>query len=419
MSDLGQNALDRPQVRSIEAGLRDGADPLDFIRQNLRANEQPQVQPVSAPVAPPTVTKPSFVDKEIGLELPHDTPPTQKATETPPAKVEDVPQAEVLEAKGPEESLKHLRRKTGELSRTLEEKDAETQRLAIELERYKTGEATPDVVETLRSRVGELEHYEQLHNLRMSPDYTSKYVEPIEVLKEKAVSVAAEYEVDPTVLDQAYSIKSKRERNAFLAKHFDDVGALEVRSTLEEIERVSAAAQEAEAEPAKALETLREEQRIHAAGQDKQRIERISSNAKSGWIAALTELRSEGKYPELTLTGDAENDKYVHPVINEAAAEFGKIVKELGLNGTKELRGEAAKILAKRYLLSQAAAIAMESRSQHYQRAEEALTSAKREAAFIRPQVGGGTVANHVNTARQPNSPAEAADELLRRIGMK
>lgn len=415
-----------PRAQDIEQGLRDGSDPLDFIRQNLRtANQQPQQQPNQQAQVPPSVVadKPSFVDKDIGLELPHETPIPTKTAETPPVKAEDVPSSTLPTsaeaAKGPEESLKHLRRKTGELSRTVEEKAAEALKLQEELERYKTGEAIPEVVETLKSRVNELEHYEQLHNLRMSPDYTTKYVEPIEGLKEKAVAVANEYEVDPTVLDAAYAIKSKRERNAFLAKHFDDVGALEVRNTLEEIERISIAAQEAETKPQETLEALREEQRQHAASQEKQRIERISQTAKSGWVETLTKLRSEGKYPELTLTGDAEHDKYVRPILNEAAAEFGKVIKEMGLTGVKELRSETAKMLAERFLLSQATAVAMESRQQHHQRAEEAINSAKREAAFIRPQVGGGAVTPTGIAPRQPNNPMEAADEVLRRIGMK
>jgi len=238
-------------------------------------------------------------------------------------------------------------------------------------------------------------------------------------LKEKAIQTATDYGVAPEVLDYAYKLENKRDLNQFLRRHFDEVEALEVRELLSSIKQVDIAAQEALARPSETLQQLKEEQQQFASQQESTRLERISSMAKTGWIEALTELRSVGDYPELTLTGDADNDKYVQPILSDAATEYGKFIKELGFNGTKELRPEASKILAKRFLLSQAAAIAMESRSQHHHRAQELIETTKRQANYIRPPVGGGAGSSPMSTPTQPRSPLEAGDEILRRIGMK
>lgn len=413
-----------PQASDINRGLVDGSDPLDFIRQNLN-RQQPQPLPIQQPDQIVTQVvkevEQSFKDKDIGLDLPYNTQPSipkpDAITPKPDASTQEPPIPE--EAKGPEESIKHLRKKTVELSRTLEEKEATAAELAETLEKYKTGEALPDIVETYKQRINELEHYEQLHNLRMSKNYASKYVAPIEELKTKAVEVANSYGVDPTVLDKAFALENKKDLNAFLRTHFDDVGALEVRSLLDSIKSIQKEAVEAEAVPQQTLQELREEQRKHEVVQEKQRVDRISSNAKSGWVDALTELRAEGKYPELELTGTPENDRLVTSVLNEAAAEYGKLVKELGLNGTKELRPEAAKILAKRYLLSQAAAIAMESRAQHHQRAEDIINTTRREATFTRPPIGGGVSSTSNEQTSRAKSPEDAAEMLLRKVGFK
>lgn len=408
-----------PQASDISRGLVDGQDPLDFIKQNLQRpqpSQTPQPAQATATEQIQDAIKQSFVDKDTGLELPFDTKQTQ--TPPPPEQPQEGEQQQQPD-KGPEESIKNLRKKANELSKLVEERGSEAEQLKEQLEKYKTGEALPDVIEQYKTRISELERYEQLHALRMSKNYAQKYVEPIEQLKTKAISIAEEYGVNPAILDKAITLPNRKELNSFLSKHFDEVGALEVREALDGIKKLSIEAQQAEAEPAQTLENLRQEQQRHEQAQEKERVTKISNTAKSSWVEALTELRDGEQYPELQLTGNEEHDKYVRPILNEAAAEYGKFVKELGLTGAKELRPEAAKILAKRYLLSQVAAIAMESRTQHYKRAEELINESKRQSQFIRPPVGGGTVSAPMQDNKKPSSPSEAADYLLQKIGMR
>lgn len=414
----GQSPSPSPvTAQQIAQNLQDATNPLDFITKNLQQPQpastvvvprpEPQVQPISSPLpgqqaaAQPTV-----------LTTPDPEPPPLIQDPPKPEETSENALLAEIKNKGPQDSIRDLRKKANELKTQVEEREAVTAQLQQELEKYKTGEALPDVVKQKEARISELEKYERLHALKLSPEYQRKYVEPLTQLREKALTLAKEYDVEPDILDEALGIESKRELNSYLREHFDDMGALEVRDLIFKIRETDQAAQEAEREPAQSFEKIKEEFQREQAAVENRRINSITTNAQNGWVEALTELRAKGDYPEL------EMSEATAPIIQGASEEYGKFVTLLGRAGLKDLPAEAAKILAKRFQLSQAASITAQSRNAHYNRAQDVLATAQRHAPMVRPAIGGGTPAS-VQEPRKPQSPKEAAQVLLDQVLQK
>lgn len=420
----------------INSSLQTGATPLEMIKANLRTSEpivakRPEPE---APVAPTGQTSPQVAQSIVqgnGLDisLPFETEPFAQPKTAPAPEVKPEPEIQKEEnsllelvtegKKSKEDSIKDLRQKANELKTQLEEKETILGTLQGDLERYKTGEALPDVIKAKEERIAQLEQYEQLHGLRFSPEYQKKYVEPLEAAKTQAVKLAEEYQVDPMVLNQALAIEGKRELNAFLKDHFDDVGALEVRDVLAQIKTLENETARAEEQPAIALGKLREEFQVQSAEQEKQRLTSIAATSRDGWIKALVEVREKGEYPELTLTGDPKQDEVVIPILDSSAQEYGKFVKMLAELGVKELPSDVAKITAKRFLLSQASAVMAQSRAHHYQRSEDILNQTRRTQSMTRPPVGMTSGGGSSPAPARSMTPDSAADVLLGMVRKK
>jgi hypothetical protein len=397
----------------------------------------PPVEPPH-PVAPPEVIK---AIEQPSFQLDFQEPPlppapanleTPKAPVTAPTSETNAPESEATTAQelldrvknkssDKEDNLGKLRKKSSELTRQIEERDTELQTLRTKVEKYEKGEIPHPENETLKTRVADLEKYEQLHNLRMSREYQEKFVGPINELGEQAAELAIDYGIDPQVLSQALGM-NKKERNLFLRKHFqDDVGALEARQALERIDELQDAARAAELEPGQKLQQLQEEFRANELQIETRRRSGIATGAEKGWQGALGELRATGNFPMLSLReGDEEHNAFVRPILEAGAQEYGKFTKFLAEAGLKEIPDAAAKILAKRWILSQAASVIAASGAQHFQRAEEIIKESERQAAYIRPPVGGGGARGNGGGGEKPKtmSPQDAAREALRRAGI-
>lgn len=322
--------------------------------------------------------------------------------------------------KGPAESLKALRQKADSYKSLLEAREAEILEREERLKKYETGEILPESVKNKLDRVSQLEQYEKLHALKTTTEYQEQYIQPIEDLKQKAAGIAADYGLSVGVIEKAYHIVNQKEQNAFLMKHFDTIGATEVKNLIEDMRDATNAKERAELEPQQALQRILEEKQNAEAFSTAQRLSTIERNANSGWVESITELTSGGDYPELTYTGNTEHDNtYVKPVLEEAAKEYGKFVKSLAALGARELPAELAKIVAKRFLLSQASSVMSASRAHHYNRAEEVISSARRSSPLLRPQIGGGMPSTPQTSNRTGAGGLEAAaDALLRKVGV-
>jgi hypothetical protein len=398
MADQPQTALPQNNPPSQE-------NPLDWVKQNIgakrisveeatpgfvRTSQPAQGAPVPQPapavsVPPPVPQTPAEADAFVQTLMESAAAPAVAPVVSP----EDAPVEGEEQGKSPEQSLKDMRKIIRKVNKDLEEERTVRTRTEEQLEKFKTGEAIPEVLKEKETRIAQLETYEKLHALKLSPEYQEKFVQPFQEETQKAAAVAKDYGVDPRIVGEALKIENKRELNNFLRSHFDDTGIMEFRGHLDRARELSAQANAAEREPAESMTRLQSEFQSQQREREERRVASIKGNAQSGWSTALKELSASGEYPELTLTGDPEHDKIVTEVRTNAASEFGKFITLLGNSGVKDLPPDAAKILAKRFQMSQASAIMAKSRAHHYSRSEEVLETSRRTASMIRPQVGG------------------------------
>lgn len=430
---------DQHQAASLPQGSQPQAElnPLDFVKSRLGqqtialkdavpgfipagstpAPAQQNATPV--PAVPPIASKSeadAFVDALVNA-VPAEAP----VTPIPGTSIASEPLSDETPEPGktPEQSFKDMRKILKKVNTELEENKTLLTQTKDELEKYRTGEAVPEVIQQKEERIAQLEHYEKIHGLKMSPEYQQKFVEPYNQVMTQAQKLAKDYGVGDDVLQEALTIENKRELNSFLRSHFDDVGALEVRTLLDTARILNGQARDAEIEPQKAMTQLREEFRVQQQASEEKRVTTIKHNAQSGWTSALQELSSSGEYPELTLTGDVEHDKIARQVRTEAATEFGKFIKLLGDYGVKDLPPEAAKIVAKRFQLSQASSVMAASRAHHYSRSEELLNQTRRQASMIRPPIGGVADSAPPPAPVRSNSLEQNAENLLNSVLQK
>lgn len=343
------------------------------------AQAAPPAPPVSNPPAAPVIETPAQAD-EFVQALMNESP-------VPPAPIE--PAVSDEKKPTPEQSIKDMRKIINQNKSELEAERTARAKLEADLEKFKTGEAIPDVLREKEEEIDRLKRYESLHGLKLSTEYQKKFVEPFNNSVAQAQSVAKDYGVEEDVVQEALHIDNKRELNAFLRAHFDEVGALEMRKHIDAARAISNQAREAEQKPTESMSQLQQEYRAQQQEREAVRVRTIKGNAQSGWTTALRELMDSGEYPELTPTGDPEHDKIVTEVRTKAASEYGKFVTMLGNSGVADLPPEAAKILAKRFQISQAGAIMAASRAHHHSRSEELIQESRRMAAMTRPQIGG------------------------------
>lgn len=365
--------------------------------------------PPVAPPATPTNEAQAFVDSLVA-----DANAAAPAS-APAVDPEDAP-VEGEDPKSPEQSLKGMRKIIRKVNTELESEREARLRAEAEVEKFKTGEAIPEVLKEKDQRIEELSHYEKLHGLKLSPEYQQKFVEPYNNTIARAAQLAKDYGVDDEVIQEALHIENKRELNSFLRSHFDEVGTLEVRNLVDAARNISQQAQAAEQKPQDSMVKLRGEFQVQQREREEKRVTTIQDNAKNGWRESVKELASSGEYPELTRNGDPEHDRIVNEVTTAAAAEFGKMVTLLGQGGVRDLPADAAKIMAKRYLMSQAAGIMSKSRAHHHSRSEELLSQSRRTAGMIRPQIGGVADASPAPAAPAAARVEDKAEALLNSV---
>lgn len=416
-----------------------GESPLDFITKNLR-NGQPPTNEVVArviskveqehtsqqPATPPVETKPEVPASNTG-EISYDLDPSGEAKDGSESKTSEKtdgePQGEAVT--DPDlpvaENFKKLRTKAAEATKTLKQVQEDKSKLEEELSKLKTdietGAVLPNVVQEKENEIARLSRFEHLHNLKFSKEYQENFTKPLNEIHGKLSEIARDYEVPLEVVQKALNIEKRSELNEYLGRHFDDVGALEIKQLVGEARGLQAKAREAEGEPIKALETLREEGRRFAEVRDQERRTSIADTSKKSWTNAVLKIRAEGKAEELIhRQGDsAHNQNVVTPLLTAASVEFGKTITALARAGLERLDPEVAEALARAHLYGVTGAVAIHTRNEVLRQNEELKKNTQRQNGFMRPMAGAAGSSAPSASAQPPGpiSIKEASDALI------
>lgn len=441
-----QPAINRmPLARDILAGMKKADSPIDFIRKNLAPPENTvdptkliKEQEEKRAIADKLVTSPEPVkvdtttteeakpseDASIQYDIELKEPDVVDASNKIPksdgqAPVDIDPLEAELDAANQvpaAENFKKLRIKAKETLKTLAQVQEEKARIEAELNKYKTGEVVPEILQEKENRIAQLSHYEKLHNLKMSPDYQEAFVKPLNKLQTRLSEFAKDYNIPPEQLNKALNITNQADLNRFLSDHFDEIGGLEVKQLLNEVKTIQTKAHDAEKEPAKALAELQEEHTRISQIRNAERKNGIAAKSKEGWVKSLFKIREEGKAQELIMkdTDPEFNDKVVKPIMTAAATEYGKIITLLAENGLENLSEELSFALARMVQLAHASAISIDSREAAIKHAKTLEQNTARTNGFIRPGIGSGRANSpEGGTPKVHATPQEAAKSLV------
>lgn len=404
-----------------------GETPLDFLRKNLRT-------PVRV-VEPETIV--AKVEQERAEKAkaeavqnvsPYEITPEAK-TSTPSTTI-DIRQTGEGDISGSvdgesedssktslaAENFKKLKTELKKAYQTVDEIKAEKARIEEEVTKYKTGEAYPEVLQEKENKIAELSRYEKLVSLKTSKEYQESFIKPLSTLESKFVEYGKEYNVPPEVMKQALNLKTTPEINAFLEEHFDGIAALEVKQVIKDMQGIQERAREAELEPAKELEKLKEQ---HIAIEHTKRVQirnNIVAKSKDAWVKALSNVQQEGRItPLLYKENDTEfNQKYSIPLRTKAAQEYGRLITALTERGLEDLPEEEATALANYVLHAHASAVNFEFGKAALNYADELERSATHLSSLLRPDIGGaGGDSSVPQQSKIPDSPQAAARALL------
>lgn len=393
----------------------EGESPLDFINKNLRRKvvapppqnnptpplpETPvtEIKKADAPLTPdvPAREEPKVLptpEEQISLFV-EDEPSEVETEEPTPTAVpkSDEPDFESeTEIEPAANNFKKLRTKFKETAKLAKEREEALKVTNTRLEKILKGEEDIPVVVELKNKVAELEPFQHLHALKDSKAYKSRIIEPKNKVKEKLATLAKGYDVPPEMLLQAAEITDVKEQNYFLMQHFDELGALEAKQHISELQKINTDAKSFEAEPVKALATLEVEEAHFLEEKNLTRKNTITETGKSSWNKAISKIRKEGKIKELIpRDSDPEfNSKWVEPIQRTAEANFNRIVQDLTDGGMEVLSPQVAEALARATLLSITAATAIQRANAAEAELAAMQETATRRNGYSRPNFGG------------------------------
>lgn len=431
----------------IMSNMSTGESPLDFIQKNM-GNVAPHVQ--ATPLAPvveatnPTPAVPQQIQSQAQPATPPAAAPAQAASSVDPLPVFDEKKEEVppaaeaqpntdpddaeLGEESPEvlqkEHYQNLRAKAKEARIKTRELEAQLAERDSKLQKYETGEIVPDLLREQNDKIERLSKYEKLINVKTSEEYIEGIAQPLNEKIAKLKETFKGYNIPDEQLDVALNHfledRSEAEQNATLLENFDALGAQKVSGLLQEIKGLKAKEQEIDNEPS-LFEKLQQEAQARKATEDLKRTTKIKETAQSAWVDTLTEIRNEGKVRELirSETDSAFNEKFVDPILQESAIQYGKIITELAKQGVKEITKDLAKQLTTMTLKSVTHALAFEARDVALTHLETIEKVADRANMLLRPNIGGGTPRGNTNNgaAQAPSlTPQQAAQQLSNSI---
>jgi hypothetical protein len=322
------------------------------------------------------------------------TPPPVEPTTPPPAPEDDETAftAEELISKDSKVRTQANYRKT--LKERNEEIAAKTAALEEAQERirlFETGEVVPEPLQRLTQRVAELETYEQIYNVKGTPEYEQEVGGPLASKQERLYKHASEYGIPPEVIDRAFDIDGEKGLNEFLMDNFHDtLGATEAKQLLTDIADLRIKDAEFDTKPKEALQRLQERTQSIKAQKEAIRRTGISRTAKSSWDTSFQQIQEEGLAEELIFRPDdpAHNEKFAKPLVTAAITDYTKTVKLLADAGLPELPPNLATFLANMVLKAHSSAVAIQSRKNALDHADEMERHARRSNTINRPGIG-------------------------------
>lgn len=342
--------------------------------------------------------KPVATETKSTEYAPPVAPAETKSSEpvTTPAVTEEksVETPEVIQTDSPKsitENFKNIRKSLNETKTKLQEREEALAKAQATLDKYEKGEELPPSAKELKDKVEKLSHYQQIVELETSDEFQNTYVKPLTTIQTKLTNIAKDYEIPENVIDQMLGMESQRELNSFLSDHFDNVGAMEVKSLINETNELRRQAEAAKKAPKEALNRLVEEAQVAKITTFKRQVEQIHSKATGAWERSLTRLRASGTTPELTYKdNDSEhNEKIVKPLVETAAKEYGKMVTKLVESGLTKLPDDLSDAMANMCLLAHASAVSISQRNEAIRRYNEVDRNSRRETSYSRPPIGG------------------------------
>lgn len=407
----------RPSADAIASQFAHAETPEEFIKRNLErlskatpASPEPY-QPESQPLQPGAAPEPQSTQSQPSSEAapgasdappapPESKGPETRSSQTAPSASPEIPSesspqgtpedGSTQEGSTLAENIRNLRKSLNENKALLKQKEDEIKAKEAKLKSYETGEVLPDAVKQLEARVQELSKYEALVNLEASPEYQEKFQRPMEALVQKLETIGKDYEIPEGVLTEAVKITNQKELNRFLANHFDELGASDVRNTVREIQSLQHKAEEARQTPKEALSRLVAESSTARAERQKVQRQEVAAKARSAWVTSLQKIQQEGSVPEITIKeNDSAHNNLVKPILESAAAEFGKLVTKLVDAGMEKLPDDLSDALANMVVLAHASAVMNEVRNHAVTMYNEIERAAKKDTEYRYPPIGG------------------------------
>lgn len=391
-------------VKDIASRLPDAETPFEFLQKIV--NGDSPVQKVETKTTNPNPTQkittphPEIVNSTVKVEEPpkveekkdelniFDEEKTEEV-KTEPVVNDEEDDTQPITLKDNYKRLKTSHKETKAKVKEYEDLLTQTKE---ELETYKTGIALPDVIKDYEEKNKELEKYRDIYAIDTSPELRAKHIEPINIEREKLISLAKEYEYeDPEAFaDQALGLKGQELGN-FLSEHLELTDAVEAkqyvktaRSHQDEILRIK------QEKPGEVLKQLREEAARAQDAETKIRNQNISRNASSAWNKSYQKLVEEKKFIELIEDpNDPEfTENFVKPLKAKAGQEYGKIIRELAGLGLKELPEGLAEALSTMSQWAHAARVIVDSRNSAIEKAENIQRANNFISKYDRPSLG-------------------------------
>lgn len=407
-------------------------------------------QPIVARVAPPVVPAPqqtqiTSVEPQTAVEpskqvsVPSDPIPSlldddnQSAqTVSTPVEEEDPLLSEELLTSSEDttkipllDNFKRLRDSYRETKKALKEREKEAENVRQKIQKYESGEELPEAVKDLKAAAERGAFYEKLHSLRTSREYRDKFIIPLEERKAELKTMATAYGIPENIILQATKFQNVAELNRFLSSHFDDVGALEAKEVILDIQSIQKDAIAAEREPAQMFEKLQQESATMYAAEAARRRENINTLARSSWGVALDKIRTDGKAEELIYReGDSRhNEEIVKPFLETASKNFATEMKALIAAGVGELPEQVVTAIAHRHLLAVVSSSALITRRTVLDEMGKLNNGIKSLQGYIKPPLGGSTGSSTNGSPAQPRAAVSSAEEVARlslaKIGIK
>lgn len=426
MEKIEQKNPDPSLLRAMGAVIDDaqnkqGTDIPGRVEVGQQASAQPSAEGVRVSDGTRDLTAAFTGDSGDSSSATGTTPPDANAGTIEEDPIETSP--EDISKETPDQQalrFKTLRAASRELKKQHKELKEQFTAAKTRVDEFETGAAIPTLLQDKELEIERLRTYEALVNVKGSPMYKERIVDPLNQLGSQLKGYSEKYNIPEETFIQAIGIQNELQLNQFLSRKFDPATALEVKNVVTKMQGIQQEAAAMDAQPQQAFQFLHDEHTRIAQEQDAGRRSAIHDTAQSAWIKTIRKIEAEGTVPELIpIAGDSNhNEKVVQVLRGAAAKQYGTFVRHLADLGLKELPTGLAEALATACALSQGVGTAIVSREKWMNKAEGLQKDLQRTAPMWRPSIGsqGGTGPVNVNAGAASKPAATPRAEGARQL---